>query len=112
MSSNSVNILLDLSFVSNIRYLDQYELYLSDQVELQNTLPFASGQAMARGILDSLMSATYFNASALRLLRLLVTSEGGVFYTTILKWDFTKCLFRKHLCFSTKNLSRSLGSCS
>ena len=85
MSSNSVNILLDLSFVSNIRYLDQYELYLSDQVELQNTLPFASGQAMARGILDSLMSATYFNASALRLLRLLVTSEGGVFYTTILK---------------------------
>ena len=91
---NSVNILLDLSFVSNIRYLDQYELYLSDQVELQNTLPFASGQvldkapderrltfllqAMARGILDSLMSATYFNASALRLLRLLVTSEDIV----------------------------------
>ena len=31
--------------------------------------------AMARGILDSLMSATYFNASALRLLRQLVT--GG-----------------------------------
>ena len=30
---------------------------------------------MARGILDSLMSATYFNASALRLLRQLVT--GG-----------------------------------
>ena len=29
---------------------------------------------MARGILDSLMSATYFNASALRLLRQLVTS--------------------------------------
>ena len=27
---------------------------------------------MARGILDSLMSATYFNASALRLLRQLV----------------------------------------
>ena len=75
LNSNSVNILLDLSFVSNIRYLDQYELYLTDQVELQNTLPFASGQAMARGILDSLMSATYFNASALRLLRLLVTSD-------------------------------------
>ena len=76
VKANSVNILLDLSFVSNIRYLDQYELYLTDQVELQNTLPFASGQAMARGILDSLMSATYFNASALRLLRLLVTSES------------------------------------
>ena len=72
---NNVNILLDLSFVSNIRYLDQHELYLSDNIELQNTLPFASGIAMARGILDSLMSATYFNASALRFLRLLVTSR-------------------------------------
>merc|ERR1719336_3073718 len=38
-------------------------------------LPFASGSVMARGVLDSLMSATYFNASALRLLRQLVT--GG-----------------------------------
>ena len=72
---NNVNILLDLSFVSNIRYLDQHELYLSDNIQLQNTLPFASGIAMARGILDSLMSATYFNASALRFLRLLVTSR-------------------------------------
>ena len=32
VKANSVNILLDLSFVSNIRYLDQYELYLTDQV--------------------------------------------------------------------------------
>jgi hypothetical protein len=37
-------------------------MYMSD-VELYKTLPFASGVAMARGILDSLMSATYFNAS-------------------------------------------------
>ena len=35
-------------------------------VELYTTLPYASGVAMARGVLDSLMSATYFNASALR----------------------------------------------
>ena len=46
-----------------------------NNVELYTTLPYASGVAMARGILDSLMSATYFNASALRLLRQLVT--GG-----------------------------------
>ena len=72
-NANSVNILLDLSFVTNIRYLDQHEIHLSDNLELQKTLPFATGMAMARGILDSLMSATYFNASALRLLRLLVT---------------------------------------
>ena len=49
-------------------------MYMNN-VELYTTLPYASGVAMARGILDSLMSATYFNASALRLLRQLVT--GG-----------------------------------
>ena len=75
--TNSVNILLDLSFVTNVRYLDQHEIHLRDNLQLQETLPFATGMAMARGILDSLMSATYFNASALRLLRLLVT--GAVF---------------------------------
>ena len=75
--TTSVNILLDLSFVTNVRYLDQHEIHLRDNLQLQETLPFATGMAMARGILDSLMSATYFNASALRLLRLLVT--GAVF---------------------------------
>ena len=39
-----------------------------NNVELYTTLPYASGVAMARGVLDSLMSATYFNASALRLI--------------------------------------------
>ena len=73
--NSSVNILLDLSFVTNIRYLDEHEIHLSDSLELQKTLPFATGMAMARGILDSLLSATYFNASALRLLRLLVTGR-------------------------------------
>ena len=45
-----------------ILFLDDHEMYMSD-VELYKTLPFASGMAMARGILDSLMAATYFNAS-------------------------------------------------
>jgi len=74
-SPNSVPILLDLAFASNVRYLDDHEMYMSSSVELYKTLPYASGVTMARGILDSLMSATYFNASALRLLRQLVT--GG-----------------------------------
>ena len=69
---NQVNLLLDLSFVSNVRYLDEQEMHMSDHLELYKTLPFASGTAMAKGILDSLMSATYFNASALRLLRQMV----------------------------------------
>ena len=42
------------------------------------TLPFASGQALARGILDSLMSTTYFNASALRLIRIWVTGGATI----------------------------------
>ena len=75
MNKNTVNILLDLSFVNNIRYLDEHEIHLSDEMELQKSLPFATGVAMARGILDSLVSATYFNASALRFLRLLVTGK-------------------------------------
>ena len=76
VNTNNVNILLDLSFVTNIRYLDEHEIHLDDDLNLQKTLPFATGMAMARGILDSLMSATYFNASALRLLRLLVTGKN------------------------------------
>ena len=74
LKANGIPILLDLAFASNVRYLDETEMYMNN-VELYTTLPYASGVAMARGILDSLMSATYFNASALRLLRQLVT--GG-----------------------------------
>ena len=73
-SKNSVTLLLDLAFASNVRYLDDHEMYL-ENIEMYKTLPFASGLVMARGLLDSLMSATFFNASALRLLRQLVT--GG-----------------------------------
>ena len=52
-------------FFGFCRFLDDHELHLNN-VELYQTLPFASGQALARGILDNLMSTTYFNASALR----------------------------------------------
>ena len=75
-NSNCVRLLLDLAFGSNMRYLDDHEMYLDlENIEPCKMLPFASGSVMARGILDSLMSATFFNASALRLLRQLVT--GG-----------------------------------
>ena len=75
---NTVNVLLDVSFATNVRYLDEQEMYLTDHIELTKTLPFACGMAMARGVLDSLMSATYFNASALKLLRLLVTGGATI----------------------------------
>ncbi|XP_023325746.1 calcium-activated potassium channel slowpoke [Eurytemora carolleeae] len=77
INMSSIPILLDLAFANNVRYLDDHEMYMSD-VELYKTLPFASGMAMARGILDSLMAATYFNASALRLLRQWVTGGANI----------------------------------
>jgi len=72
-----ITIIVDLAFSTNVRFLDDHELYL-DNVELYRTLPFASGQAVARGILDSLMSTTYFNASALRLIRSWVTGGATI----------------------------------
>ena len=72
-----VPLIVDLAFASNVRFLDDHELHL-DNVELYKTLPFAAGQALARGILDSLMSTTYFNASALRLIRSWVTGGATI----------------------------------
>jgi potassium large conductance calcium-activated channel subfamily M alpha protein 1 len=72
-----ISMIVDLAFASNVRFLDDHELYM-DNVELYRTLPFASGQALARGILDSLMSTTYFNASALRLIRSWVTGGATI----------------------------------
>ena len=74
INTNNVTVLLDLAFANNVRFLDEHEMYLTDQVELSKTLPFACGMAMARGISDSLMSAAYFNGSALRFLRSVLPS--------------------------------------
>ena len=75
LKANGIPILLDLAFASNVRYLDETEMYMNN-VELYTTLPYASGVSMARGVLDSLMSATYFNASALRLT---LIKKGDIF---------------------------------
>ncbi|XP_059098255.1 calcium-activated potassium channel slowpoke-like isoform X2 [Tigriopus californicus] len=75
--SRAVPIIVDLAFSTNVRFLDDHELHLDD-VELYKTLPYAAGQALARGILDSLMSTTYFNASALRLIRSWVTGGATI----------------------------------
>ena len=52
---------------------------------------------MARGILDSLMSATYFNASALRLLRQLVTTHILVQHCN--KWSVLGQIWPPHCNF-------------
>lgn len=68
-----IPLLLDLAFASNVHYIDA-EKHEGDR-DFRDTLPFASGMATCRGILDSLVSAAYFNASALLLTRQWVT--GG-----------------------------------
>ena len=35
---NSVTVLLDLAFANNVRYLDDHEMYLTDQVSWGSTL--------------------------------------------------------------------------
>uniref|UniRef100_A0A915ISU6 Ca2+-activated K+ channel Slowpoke-like C-terminal domain-containing protein n=1 Tax=Romanomermis culicivorax TaxID=13658 RepID=A0A915ISU6_ROMCU len=59
---------------SNVQFLDQDDDDDPD-TELYLTQPFACGTAFAISVLDSLMSTTYFNDSALTLIRTLVT--GG-----------------------------------
>uniref|UniRef100_A0A8C3A1Q5 Calcium-activated potassium channel subunit alpha-1 n=1 Tax=Cyclopterus lumpus TaxID=8103 RepID=A0A8C3A1Q5_CYCLU len=59
---------------SNVQFLDQDDDDDPD-TELYLTQPFACGTAFAVSVLDSLMSATYFNDNILTLIRTLVT--GG-----------------------------------
>jgi potassium large conductance calcium-activated channel subfamily M alpha protein 1 len=59
---------------TNVQFLDQDDDDEPD-TELYLTQPFACGSAFAISVLDSLMSTTYFNDSALTLIRTLVT--GG-----------------------------------
>ncbi|XP_038047113.1 calcium-activated potassium channel slowpoke-like isoform X2 [Patiria miniata] len=71
----------------NVQFLDDDDEDDPD-TELYLTQPFACGTAFAVSVLDSLMSATYFNANSLTLIRTLITggtnadleeilSEGG-----------------------------------
>nr|CDQ05100.1 BMA-SLO-1, isoform d [Brugia malayi] len=70
----NVPMITELVNDSNVQFLDQDDDDDPD-TELYLTQPFACGTAFAISVLDSLMSTTYFNDSALTLIRTLVT--GG-----------------------------------
>uniref|UniRef100_A0A4W4EWB2 Calcium-activated potassium channel subunit alpha-1 n=1 Tax=Electrophorus electricus TaxID=8005 RepID=A0A4W4EWB2_ELEEL len=74
--NNGINIQMITELVndSNVQFLDQDDDDDPD-TELYLTQPFACGTAFAVSVLDSLMSATYFNDNILTLIRTLVT--GG-----------------------------------
>ncbi|XP_014351272.1 calcium-activated potassium channel subunit alpha-1a isoform X2 [Latimeria chalumnae] len=70
----NIPIITELVNDSNVQFLDQDDDDDPD-TELYLTQPFACGTAFAISVLDSLMSATYFNDNILTLIRTLVT--GG-----------------------------------
>ncbi|XP_043911735.1 calcium-activated potassium channel subunit alpha-1 isoform X15 [Protopterus annectens] len=73
-SGTSIPMITELVNDSNVQFLDQDDDDDPD-TELYLTQPFACGTAFAVSVLDSLMSATYFNDNILTLIRTLVT--GG-----------------------------------
>uniref|UniRef100_A0A8C4HBR2 Calcium-activated potassium channel subunit alpha-1 n=1 Tax=Dicentrarchus labrax TaxID=13489 RepID=A0A8C4HBR2_DICLA len=73
-SGTCIQMITELVNDSNVQFLDQDDDDDPD-TELYLTQPFACGTAFAVSVLDSLMSATYFNDNILTLIRTLVT--GG-----------------------------------
>ncbi|KRY30681.1 Calcium-activated potassium channel slo-1 [Trichinella spiralis] len=73
-SGTEILMLTELVNDSNVQFLDQDDED-DPNTELYLTQPFTCGKAFAISVLDSLMSTTYFNDSALTLIRTLVT--GG-----------------------------------
>ncbi|XP_052469499.1 calcium-activated potassium channel subunit alpha-1 isoform X8 [Carassius gibelio] len=73
-TGSNIPIITELVNDSNVQFLDQDDDDDPD-TELYLTQPFACGTAFAISVLDSLMSATYFNDNILTLIRTLVT--GG-----------------------------------
>ncbi|KFD54421.1 hypothetical protein M514_04764 [Trichuris suis] len=73
-SGTQIPLLTELVNDSNVQFLDQDDED-DPNTELYLTQPFTCGKAFAISVLDSLMSTTYFNDSALTLIRTFVT--GG-----------------------------------
>lgn len=73
--SSVLPMITELVFDTNVQYLDD-EDEDEDGIGFYETQPFACGHAFTVSVLDSLMTATYFNSDVLNLVRALVT--GGV----------------------------------
>ena len=102
ISGYSIPMITELINDTNVQFLDQddddgeflscktwLKLDKDPDTELYLTQPFACGTAFAISVLDSLVSATYFNADALTLIRTMITggatddleeilAEGGI----------------------------------
>merc|ERR550519_1420907 len=85
----SMPMITELVNDSNVQFIDPDDDDDDPDTELYLTQPFACGTAFAISVLDSLVSATYFNADALTLIRTMITggatddleeilAEGGI----------------------------------
>ncbi|CAF1355878.1 unnamed protein product, partial [Didymodactylos carnosus] len=68
LRGTSIPLITELKNDSNVVFLDQDDED-DPNIELYMTQPFACGTSFAISVLDSLMSATYFNENALTILR-------------------------------------------
>ncbi|CAF3557373.1 unnamed protein product [Rotaria socialis] len=73
-NGTSIPLMTELKNDTNVVFLDQDDDD-DPNIDLYMTQPFACGTSFAISVLDSLMSATYFNENALTILRALIT--GG-----------------------------------
>nr|CAB3258057.1 calcium-activated potassium channel subunit alpha-1-like [Phallusia mammillata] len=73
-SGSNIPMITELINDTNVQFLDQDDDD-DPNTELYLTQPFACGTAFAVSVLDSLVSATYFNSNSLTLIRTLIT--GG-----------------------------------
>jgi len=69
----NIPMITELVCDSNAMYLDQDDMNIYDDDGIYLTQPYACGSAFTMSVLDSLVSATYFNSDILTLVRNLVT---------------------------------------
>eukprot|EP00794_Sanderia_malayensis_P012086 gene12086-13331_t len=69
----NIPMITELVCDSNAMYLDQDDMNIYDDDGIYLTQPYACGSAFTVSVLDSLVSATYFNSDILTLVRNLVT---------------------------------------
>ncbi|XP_057309545.1 calcium-activated potassium channel slowpoke-like isoform X2 [Hydractinia symbiolongicarpus] len=72
-----IPMITELLYDSNAMYLDQDDMNIYDDEEIFLTQPYACGSAFTVSVLDSLVSATYYNSEILTLVRNIVTGSVG-----------------------------------
>lgn len=75
LNGANIQMITELVCDSNAMYIDQDDMNIYDDDGIFLTQPYACGSAFTVSVLDSLVSATYFNSDVLTLVRNLVTGS-------------------------------------